>query len=109
MQIDIHGHQIEITPALRDYVETRFSRLARHFDHPMDIRAQLSVNKPEHTAEATVNLPGKKTLHADACTHDMYAAIDLLTDKLDRLLMKHKEKMVDHHRGEGLNSTIDAV
>lgn len=108
MHIDIHGHQIEITPALRDYVETRFTRLERHFDHQMEIRAQLSVNKPDHTAEATVSLSGK-TLHADASTHDMYAAIDLLTDKLDRLLMKHKERMVDHHRGESLNSSVDVA
>lgn len=107
MRIETHGHQIEVTPALRDYVETRFSRLSRHFEHPMDIiRTQLSIEKPRHCAEATIKLAGR-TLHADAEGQDMYAAIDLLADKLDRLLIKHKEKLVDHHRGESLARTAD--
>ncbi len=101
MQIETHGHQIEVTPALNEYVETRFARLARHFEHPCQIRVQLGLDKPDHRAEATVTLPGR-TLHADANAVDMYAAIDLLSDKLDRLLLKHKERMVDHHRGESL-------
>ena len=99
MRIETHGQQIAVTPALRDYVETRLSRLARHFDHPFDVRTQLRLEKPVHRAEATVTVPGL-TLHADADAVDMYAAIDLLADKLDRLLLKHKEKQVDHHRGE---------
>ena len=101
MQIETHGQQIEVTPALRDYVETRLARLARHFEHPCQIRVQLGLDKPEHKAVATVNLSGR-TLHADASGQDMYAAIDLLADKLDRLLMKQKERMVDHHRGAGI-------
>ena len=107
MRIETHGHQIEVTPALRDYVETRFARLSRHFEHSMDvIRTQLSIDKPHHRAEATISLSGR-TLHADADSQDMYAAIDLLADKLDRLLIKHKEKMVDHHRGESLARAAD--
>lgn len=99
MRIETHGQQIEVTAALRDYVEARLQRLARHFDHPFDVRTQLSLDKPDHRAEATINLAGK-TLHADASGTDMYAAIDLLADKLDRLLLKHKTRMSDHHRGE---------
>jgi len=99
MRIETHGHQIAVTPALRDYVETRLARLARHFDHPFEVRTQLCLDKPGHRAEATVSLSGR-ILHADANAVDMYAAIDLLADKLDRLLLKHKEKLVDHHRGE---------
>lgn len=99
MRIETHGHQIEVTPALRDYVESKLKRLARHFDDPFEIRTQLSIDKPRHKAEATVTLPGR-TLHADATAVDMYAAIDVLSDKLDRLLAKHKGKLVDHHRGE---------
>lgn len=107
MLIETHGHQIEVTPALRDYVESKLSRLGRHFEHPMDVvRTQLSINKPHHRAEATLNIAGR-TLHADADAQDMYAAIDLLADKLDRLLIKQKEKMVDHHRGEGLARAAD--
>ncbi len=99
MQIETHGHQIEVTPALRDYVDTRFERLGRHFEHPCQIRVQLGLEKPQHKAEATVNLSGR-TFHTDALAQDMYAAIDLLTDKLDRLLIKHKEKMTSHQRGD---------
>jgi putative sigma-54 modulation protein len=99
MRIDTHGQQIEVTPALRDYVDTKLARLGRHFDQPLDVRTMLSIEKPNHRAEATVNLAGR-VLHADASAVDMYAAIDLLADKLDRLLVKHKEKLVDHHRGE---------
>lgn len=102
MQIETHGHQIEVTPALRDYVETRMARLSRHFEHPCQIRVQLALDKPDHKALATVTLPGSPTLHTDANGVDMYAAIDLLTDKLDRLLIKHKERMVSHHRGPGI-------
>lgn len=98
MRIETYGQQIEVTPALRDYVETKLGRLARHFDQPFDVRTQLSLDKPDHRAEATVSVAGR-TLHADANAIDMYAAIDLLADKLDRLLVKHKEKLVDHHRG----------
>ena len=101
MQIETHGQQLEVTPALRDYVETRLARLGRHFEHPCQIRVQLGLDKPEHRAEATLSLSGR-TLHADAGGQDMYAAIDLLADKLDRLLMKQKERMVDHHRGESI-------
>ena len=97
MRIDTHGQQIEVTPALRDYVEAKLARLGRHFDQPLDVRTLLTLDKPDHRAEATVNVAGR-TLHADANAIDMYAAIDLLADKLDRLLVKHKEKLVDHHR-----------
>ena len=98
MRIETYGQQIEVTPALRDYVESKLARLGRHFDQPLDVRAQLRVDKPAHCAEATVSVAGR-TLHADANGDDMYAAIDLLADKLDRLLVKHKEKLVEHHRG----------
>ena len=99
MRIETYGQQLEVTPALRDYVESKLARLARHFDQPIDVRTQLSLERTDHCAEANVNIAGR-TLHADATAQNMYAAIDLLADKLDRLLMKHKEKLVDHHRGE---------
>ncbi|ODS63028.1 MULTISPECIES: ribosome-associated translation inhibitor RaiA [unclassified Arenimonas] len=99
MRIDINGHQMDVTPALRDYVNDKFARVARHYDHHAEARVLLSVDKLEQKAEATIATAGK-TLHADAIAPDMYAAIDLLADKLDRLLIKQKEKMTDHHRGE---------
>jgi putative sigma-54 modulation protein len=99
MRIDISGHQIDVTPALRDYVQDKLARVSRHFDHHLEARVILSVDKLDQKAEATLATTGK-TLHAEAVAPDMYAAIDLLADKLDRLVLKQKEKMTDHHRGE---------
>ena len=104
MRIDIHGNQIEVTPALRDYVHDKLARVARHFDHHLDTRVILSVDKLEQKAEATLGTAGS-TLFAEAAAPDMYAAIDLLSDKLDRLVLKQKEKMTDHHRGESAART----
>jgi len=101
MRIETHGQQLEVTPALRDYVESKLARLARHFDQPIDVRTQLSLERTDHCAEANVNINGR-ALHADARAENMYAAIDLLADKLDRLLVKHKEKLIDSHRGGGV-------
>ena len=100
MRIETHGQQIDVTPAMRDYVDSKLARLGRHFDQPLDVRALLSVDKTEHRAEGTVNFPGAAPLHADASGVDIYAAIDLLADKLDRQVVKHKEKQSNHHRGE---------
>jgi len=99
MRIEISGHQVEITAALRDYAQDKLGRLSRHFDNHLEGRVILSVDKLDHKAEATLQTPGK-TLFADAQAADMYAAIDLLADKLDRLVIKQKEKTKDHHRGE---------
>ena len=99
MQIDIHGQHIEITDALRSYSQDKMTRLERHFEQPLELRMQLSIDKPNHRAEGHLKVAGRE-YHADASAETMYAAIDLLTDKLDRVLVKHKEKMVDHHRGE---------
>ena len=96
MRIETHGQQLEVTPALREYVENKLQRIDRHFDQPIEIRVQLGVRKPDHHAEATLNVPDR-TLHADAAGENMYAAIDVLADKLDRLILKHKEKQQDHH------------
>ena len=100
MRIETHGQQLEVTTALRDYVESKLARLQRHYDQPFDVRTQLRVDKPNHCAEATVNIAGR-TLHADASAVDMYAAIDLLADKLDRQIVRHKEKTSDVHQGSG--------
>ena len=97
MRIETHGQQIQVTPALHDYVETRLARLRRHSERPLDVRTTLGVEGPVHRAEATLGINGR-TVHADASAQDMYAAIDLLADKLDRLLVKHKEKQVDGQR-----------
>lgn len=98
MRIDISGHQIDVTQALRDYVENKLSKLERHADNLLDVHVILSVDKLEQKAEATLNAAGR-TLHAEAVSADMYAAIDALTDKLDRQVVKQKEKLTHRHRG----------
>ncbi|MGH8372205.1 MAG: ribosome hibernation-promoting factor, HPF/YfiA family [Gammaproteobacteria bacterium] len=96
MQIDITGHHVDLTPALRTYVQNKFERLERHFDHVTGLHVVLTVEKLQHKAEATIQVNGG-TLFADATEQDMYAAIDCLTDKLDRQIKKHKEKLTNHH------------
>ncbi len=96
MRIETYGQQMEVTPALREYVEEKLQRLGRHFDQSIEVRVQLGLRKPAHHATADLTVPGK-TLHADADGENMYAAIDVLADKLDRLVLKHKEKQQDHH------------
>ena len=96
MQINLTGHHIEITPSIRDYINEKLTRIERHFENATDIHLILTVEKLEHKAEATLNVSGN-TLHAHAVEPDMYAAIDAMTDKLDRQVRKHKEKITDHH------------
>lgn len=91
MQINISGHHIEVTDALRDYVSEKLERLGRFSDDITSIQTILSIEKARHIAEATIRARGAD-LHATAESEDMYAAIDLLYDKLDRQVTKHKEK-----------------
>ncbi|MBF0219539.1 MAG: ribosome-associated translation inhibitor RaiA [Gammaproteobacteria bacterium] len=100
MQLNLTGHHIDITPALRQYVDEKLERLERHFDQVSNVHVILSVEKQRQKAEATMHITGNK-LFANAEHEDMYAAIDALTDKLDRQINKHKEKVTDHHRDEG--------
>jgi len=95
MQISVTGHHIDVTSALKSYVESRFEKLERHFDHVTDVHVVLNVEKMIHKAEATVQISGAK-LFAEDNQDDMYAAIDGLSDKLDRQIKKHKEKNTKH-------------
>jgi putative sigma-54 modulation protein len=99
MQMTLTGHHVEITPPLKSYVEKKLDRVVRHFDQVIDVHCVLTVEKLTHRAEATLHVRGGN-IHADATEADMYAAIDVLTDKLDRLVKKHKEKRGDHHAAE---------
>ena len=95
MNLQISGHHLEITPALRDYVTGKLERVTRHFDHVIDVSAILSVEKLKQKAEVTVHVRGKD-IFAEATHEDLYAAIDALVDKLDRQVLKYKEKQNDH-------------
>jgi putative sigma-54 modulation protein len=96
MQINVKGHQVEVTEALNNYAIGKFERVTRVFDQLHDVSIVLGVEKLLHKAEVTMQLSGK-TLHADATATDMYAAIDALVDKVETQLRKHKEKLTDHH------------
>ena len=96
MYINLTGQHIEITPALKRYVDAKLERLERHSDHLNDIHVILTVEKLRHKAEANVHVSGNH-LFANAVEEDMYAAIDGLIDKLDRQVKKHKEKISNHH------------
>lgn len=95
MQINLTGHHVEITDSLRDYVGTKFSKLERHFDHINNVHVILNVEKLSQKAEATLHLNGTEVFATSEHT-DMYAAIDSLIDKLDRQVLKHKEKLKRH-------------
>ncbi|MEW6291686.1 MAG: ribosome-associated translation inhibitor RaiA [Pseudomonadota bacterium] len=95
MNLNITGHHIEVTPALRDYVSGKVEKVIRHFDHVTSVHVILSVEKLVQKAEITLHLKGKD-IYADSSDTDLYAAIDLLIDKLDRQVQKYKSKHLDH-------------
>jgi putative sigma-54 modulation protein len=107
MQISLTGHHIDITEALRNYVDSKFERLERHFDHVTNVHVILTVEKVRQKAEATVHVNGAD-IFADSTEEDMYAAIDGLVDKLDRQVKKHKEK-ITNHRGNGRAKGMEPI
>lgn len=98
MQLSISGHHVDVTDALKSYVEEKLQKLERHYDHITNAHVILTVEKLQQRAEATVHVSGADVF-ADADCNDMYAAIDKLTDKLDRQILKHKEKTQDRYHG----------
>ena len=95
MNLQITGHHVEITPAIREYVVSKLDRINRHFENVIDVNVILTVQKLDQKIEANVHLSGKD-IHVECHDADMYAAIDALADKLDRQVMKYKEKQADH-------------
>jgi putative sigma-54 modulation protein len=100
MNLNLTGHHLDVTPAIRDYVIAKLDRITRHFDHVIDVNVVLSVDKLARKVEANVHVRGKD-LHAEAVDGDMYAAIDALSDKLDRMVLKHKEIRAAHRPDGG--------
>lgn len=95
MQLSLSGHHVDITDAIRDYTNTKFDKIKRHFDKVIDVHVILTVEKSNQKAEATIQLNGSK-IFAEDSQENMYAAIDALVDKLDRQVVKHKEKLNAH-------------
>lgn len=102
MNLHLTGHQLPITPAIRQYVSSKLQRITHHFDHVIDVSVIMSVDKLEQKVEATVHVRGRD-IFCEAKAHDLYAAIDGLVDKLDRTIIRHKEKALSHrHDGTPL-------
>ena len=91
MNLQLTGRHLEITPAIRDYVKEKFAKIKRHFDHVIDMNIILSVEKLQQKAEATIHISGKN-LFVECEDENLYAAIDMLVDKLERQVRRHKEK-----------------
>jgi putative sigma-54 modulation protein len=94
MNLNVSGHHLEVTPAIRTYVHSKLERVARHFDHLIDAHVILTVDKLRQKAEVTLHVRGKD-LHCACEEDDLYAAIDLLADKLDRQVLRYKDKRYD--------------
>jgi len=102
MNLHLTGHKLPITPAIREYVSSKLQRITHHFDHVIDVNVIMSVEKLQQKIEATVHVRGKD-IFCESSAADMYAAIDGLIDKLDRTIIKHKEKSLQHrHDGAAL-------
>ena len=101
MNLHLTGHHVEITPSIREYVTHKLERINRHFDHVIDVSIILSVEKLQQKAEVTVHVSGKD-IHVESEDTDLYAAIDRLVDKLDRQVMKHKERFQSARHGQAI-------
>jgi len=95
MNLYLTGHHIQITPAIREYVANKLQRITNHFDHVIDVNVIMSIEKLNQKVEANVHVRGKD-IFCESTNADMYAAIDGLVDKLDRTIIKHKERNLDH-------------
>lgn len=103
MQINITGHQLDLTDSLKVHVNDKLSKIERHFDHITSIDVVLNVEKIRQQAEAVINAKGI-SIHANAESENMYNSIDMLAQKLDAQVLKHKEKLSDHHKKEAARS-----
>ena len=103
MNLNLTGHHVEITPAMRNYVTDKMVKIKRHFDNVIDINVTLSVEKLSQNAEANVHVRGKD-IFVESNSTNMYASIDSLVDKLDRKILKQKEKYTDHRNNSSLKN-----
>ena len=101
MNLTISGHHLDVTPALRSYVTSKLDRITRHFDQVVDVKVLLTVENLKEKqgrkrAECNVHVKGND-MFAESSHADMYAAVDELVDKLDRQVVRHKDRLQSHH------------
>ena len=112
MNLTISGHHLEVTPALREYVLTKLDRITRHFDGVVDVNVLLTVDnikekERRQRAEVTLHCKGKD-IFVEHANEDLYAAIDQLMDKLDRQVVRHKDRLQNHHHEPGKRQEVAA-
>ena len=100
MNLHLTGNKLPITPAIREYIEAKLERITHHFDNVIDVNVIMSVEKLQQKVEATVHVRGRD-IFCESSAPDMYAAIDGLIDKLDRAIIKHKEKSLSYRHDGG--------
>lgn len=105
MRVNLSGHHVDVTPALRSYVERKLARVLRRSERVIEVQCTLTVDKLRHRAEAVVHVRGP-AIHASAEADDMYAAIDALADKLTRRVRKRKERVGDHHASDARRQAL---
>ena len=113
MNLTISGHHLDITTSLREYVLTKLERVTRHFDQVVDVSVLLTVEKMKEKerrqkAEVTLHVKGRD-IFVEQSHEDLYAAIDQLMDKLDRQVVRHKDKVQDHHHQAGKRMDMNAA
>ncbi|MCB1927627.1 MAG: ribosome-associated translation inhibitor RaiA [Rhodocyclaceae bacterium] len=106
MNLNITGHHLEVTPAIREYVTSKLDRVIRHFDNVTSVGVILSVEKLVQKAEVTVHVRGKD-IFVESSDQDLYAAIDAMTDKLDRQVLKYKQKNQNHNHAALKHQSVE--
>ena len=112
MNLTISGHHLEVTPALHDYVVAKLDKITRHFDQVVDVKVLLTVEnltekEKRQKAEVTLHVKGRD-IFIEQADEDLYAAIDIVMDKLDRQVARHKDKVKDHHHASIKHLSVDA-
>ena len=107
MNLNITGHHVEVTAAIREYVTSKLDRVIRHFDNVTSVSVILSVEKLRQKAEVTLHVRGKD-IYVESDSENMYAAIDTLIDKLDRQVLKYKDKITDHGHDSLKNHVVES-
>tara|TARA_B100000780_G_C21091409_1_gene439865 strand:- start:966 stop:1289 length:324 start_codon:yes stop_codon:yes gene_type:complete len=100
MNLIIKAHNFEITPPIEEHVKNKFKKITNHFEHLIDAKFTLSLEKLDHIAQVTIHLP-KADIHAESSDENMYHAIEIVVQKLDRQVIRYKEKNADHHQADG--------
>lgn len=106
MNIHFSGQHMAVTEAIEEHIRKKFKVLSRHFDSIIDIHVHMKIEKLLHLIEVKIDVRGE-TLFASAGEKDMYAAIEQVAHKLDRQIVKHKEKFKDHHSKDVTHHMLD--